>query len=355
MGDIIFQYDRKFYEYIEGMKADEKIIMPFLMNKLSPASVVDFGCGEGLWLKEALCQDNKIEILGVDGNYVEKERLKIPVEKFFAADLRTPIFLNRRFELAISTEVAEHLDEEHEGIYLDNIARASDQIFFTAAVPGQMGVNHINEQWQSYWIKKFKKKGYYCDFSIRDYFWNDGRINGWRRQNILFFSKKETKLVMSEPLMDVLHPEERARVRNELKKILKKELEIQLQEHMDYVLLHPEVVIGLEQVIEKLIPQRKKIVIYPYGRNGQICERLLCVKYHVNDYILADNNTTVEGKQILRAKDLKEIVEAEQISVIDTCSNPSIHREVLDEISKYVDSRYIYSAFEISETGKEHR
>lgn len=135
----------------------------------------------------------------------------------------------------------------------------------------------------------------------------------------------------------------------------KAELEIQLQEHVDYVLLHPEVVIGLEQVIEKLIPQRKKIVIYPYGRNGQICERLLCVKYHVNDYILADNNTTVEEKQILRAKDLKEIVEAEQISVIDTCSNLSIHREVLDEISKYVDSRYIYSAFEISKTGKEHR
>ncbi len=355
MKDIMFQYSRKFYEYIEGIKADEKIIMPFVMGKLSPASIVDFGCGEGLWLKEAMRQDGNIEVLGVDGNYVQRERLKIPAEKFFAADLRSPIFLNKKFDLAISTEVAEHVDQKHEGIYLDNITRASDQILFTAAVPGQMGVNHINEQWQSYWIKKFKKKGYYCDYSLRDYFWNDGRINSWRRQNLLYFSKKETKLVVTEALVDVIHPEERARVRKELKKILKKELEVQLQERSDYVLLCPEVVIKLDQALKKIIPLGKKIVIYPYGRNGQICERLLCVKYHVHDYILADNNITVEGKKILRAEDLKEMSEAGQILAIDTCSHPCVHKEVLDEISKYVDRRNIYSVFGVVETEKEYR
>ena len=172
----------------------------------------------------------KIEILGIDGDYVHRDRLKIPAKNFLAADLRAPIFLEKRFDLAISTEVAEHLEEEQEEVYLENITKTSDQILFTAAVPGQMGVNHINEQWQSYWIKKFRERGYYCDYSIRDYFWNDKRINSWRRQNILYFSKKETKLAEGKPLMDVIHPEERERVQKELKKILKRELEIQLEE-----------------------------------------------------------------------------------------------------------------------------
>lgn len=241
--------------------------------------------------------------------------------------------------------MAEHLEEEQEEVYLENITKTSDQILFTAAVPGQMGVNHINEQWQSYWIKKFRERGYYCDYSIRDYFWNDKRINSWRRQNILYFSKKETKLAEGKPLMDVIHPEERERVQKELKKILKRELEIQLEEYVDYVIFHPDVSITLMDVLEKIILQGKKIVIYPYGRNGRICERLLCVKYHIQDYILADNHVTAEGKQILRAEDLNEAAEAGQISVIDTCSNPYIHKEVLDEISKYVDRRNIYSAF----------
>lgn len=355
MEDIMFQYDRNFYKYIEEIKADEKIIIPFIMEKLSPVSIVDFGCGEGLWLKEAVRQNEKIEILGVDGDYVQKDRLKIPEKKFLASDLRVPIFLDKKFDLAISTEVAEHLEQEKEEIYLDNITRASDQILFTAAVPGQMGVNHINEQWQFYWIKKFRERGYYCDFSIRDFFWNDGRINSWRRQNILYFSKKKTKLVKSKPIMDVIHPDERERVQKELKKILKKELEIQLEEYVDYIILHPDVAITLNYIIEKLITQKKKIVIYPYGRNGRICERLLCAKYLINDYILVDNNVTIEGKRILQAKDLKRVAETGQISVIDTCSNSHIHKEVLDEITKYVNRGNIYSAFGNVETGKEFR
>lgn len=61
MGNAMFRYSSDFYKYIEGIKADEKIIMPFVMEKLSPASVVDFGCGEGVWLKEAMRLDEKLK------------------------------------------------------------------------------------------------------------------------------------------------------------------------------------------------------------------------------------------------------------------------------------------------------
>ena len=183
---MMFEYSEEFYKNIEEIKADEKIIMPLIMQWISPDSIVDFGCGGGLWLAEVLRQKKEIDILGMDGYYA-KQSIRIPEDKFMAVDLRKPIFLERKFDLAISTEVAEHLEEQYADVLVDSMTRAADEILFSAAVPGQLGTHHINEQWQSYWIDKFEERGYYCDYSVRNYFWGDKRINSWRRQNLLFF------------------------------------------------------------------------------------------------------------------------------------------------------------------------
>lgn len=335
----MFRYDEDFYKMVEQTKMDEQIIVPMIIQWLCPKSIIDFGCAEGAWLSEVLRQNGKINVLGLDGDYVDKKRLKIPQNKFQAVDLRKPVLLKHGFDLAISTEVGEHLEQEYADVFIDSITNASDQIFFSAAVPNQGGTHHVNEQWQSYWVKKFEERGYYCDFSVRDYFWNVSQISSWRRQNLLFFSKTKKKLVSTRELMDVIHPEE------EIRRLKRHERSV--IERMSYYIMHPEIYVKLDKMIAKLIEKNKKIAIYPYGRNGKLCEKILLWKYEVEDYIVIDNKIEIEEKKIYKAENLRDL--GKDISVIDTCSNLCIHKEVLEHIQRYVDIRNIYSVFELCE------
>ena len=87
------------------MQASAKAIVPLVMDLLSPESVVDVGCGEGVWVREfADCGVSRF--LGIDGDYVDRDRLLIPEERFLSADLVEPLSLDEDFDLVVSLEVA---------------------------------------------------------------------------------------------------------------------------------------------------------------------------------------------------------------------------------------------------------
>jgi hypothetical protein len=162
-----------------------------LVLELFPAihSVADFGCGVGAWL--AVIEEKGIkEIQGVDGKWVNQDLLVIPRGCFMAADLNAPISLPKRFDLAISLEVAEHLPPQYAKGFVDSLVNASDLVLFSAAIPQQGGRNHYNEQWPDYWAAFFRDKGYGVLDVIRQRIWNDERIPYWYRQNILLYVKK---------------------------------------------------------------------------------------------------------------------------------------------------------------------
>ena len=73
---------------------------------------------------------------------------------------------------------------------------------------GQGGAHHVNEQWQSYWVEKFKARGYSADFSVRNKFWSDKRIAFWYRQNIVLYSRKPqvNPLFPEGEILDIVHP-----------------------------------------------------------------------------------------------------------------------------------------------------
>ena len=58
--------------------------------------------------------------------------------------------------------MAEHIEEKSSDTFIDNLATAADIILFSAAVRGQGGDFHVNEQPLSYWKEKFMKRGYFC-------------------------------------------------------------------------------------------------------------------------------------------------------------------------------------------------
>jgi hypothetical protein len=187
-------YSQDFYEKRhENTIHSASTILSILLERIPTIqSAVDIGCGVGTWLS-VLQEKGVKDIQGIDGSWVNQDLLAIPRNCFSRVDLsRTAIKLPRRYDLAISLEVAEHLRSDRADEFVSSLAALSDYVLFSAAIPFQGGRNHVNEQWQHYWVEKFAALEYDVHDFIRPKIWTDNRIPFWYRQNILFFSKRHT-------------------------------------------------------------------------------------------------------------------------------------------------------------------
>ena len=172
-----------------GSYISAKTVVPHVISLCHAQSVGDFGCGVGSWVRA--CQECEIaDVTGIDGDYVDERLLMIPRARFVKADLTRPLDLGRRFDLVISLEVAEHLPPNAAGIFVDTLTRHGSVILFSAAVPGQGGVRHVNEQWGQYWSSTFAARGYACVDCLRDIFWDKRSVDWWYRQNMSVSSQK---------------------------------------------------------------------------------------------------------------------------------------------------------------------
>lgn len=222
-------YTQDFYfHHRPGMEAAAGVIAPIIQKLVPAQSLVDVGCGQGAWLAE-FWRLGVEKILGIDGDHVQQDSLLIPKNLFLAADLSDPdklLELNvGSFDLAVCLEVAEHLPASSAEAFVKFLTGLAPVVLFSAAVPGQGGTNHVNEQFLSYWVRLFSQFNYRPLDIVRPIVWNDDRVPFWYRQNIILFAndsdetwselfKKVTtgsdmdylKLLFSSPL-DAIHPE----------------------------------------------------------------------------------------------------------------------------------------------------
>ena len=184
-------YNTSFYEgQTDGSFLSASKIIPYVISIVRPKSIADVGCGVGGWL--AVAHSNGIDdIIGFDGDYVSRELLKIPEEKFIPKDLNKIIDPDRRFDMVISLEVAEHIKEENADNFVQSLVNLADVILFSAAPPGQGGTDHVNEQWPEYWISRFTKHNYAFLDCIRNRYWDDDSIDPWYSQNTFLFIKED--------------------------------------------------------------------------------------------------------------------------------------------------------------------
>ena len=75
-----------------------------------------------------------------------RSRLLTDPAKFTAVDLRDSFAIGRTFDLAISLEVAEHPPEEFAEPLVERLVTAAPFVLFSAAIPEQGGIHHVNEQ-----------------------------------------------------------------------------------------------------------------------------------------------------------------------------------------------------------------
>ncbi len=223
-------HTKKFYEERSSSLKSAKIIVPLVLDLISPKSVVDVGCGTGEFLKVFLEKGVK-DILGIDGFWIKKEKICIPKKNFKEKDLIYKININKNFDLAISLEVGEHLPKESAKDFVESLTNLSKIILFSSAIPLQGGAKHINEQWPEYWVKLFKSKNYVLIDCIREKIWSNKEIDPWYAQNTFLFVEKnflkdKPKLKKefektNQEILSIIHPRiylPKARIYDLLKK-----------------------------------------------------------------------------------------------------------------------------------------
>jgi SAM-dependent methyltransferase len=179
-------YDPAFFDRIgPGCLRSARTVVPEVMRLLRPATVVDVGCGEGHW--GAVFEALGAEVVGVDGDYVPADR--VLVSRFVPADLEAGLPDLGRFDLAVCLEVIEHLTPAGGDRLVTWLAARADTLLFSAAVPGQGGDGHLNEQPHSYWIERFAAQGFEADEHWRDRFAGNPAIEWWYRQNLLLIRR----------------------------------------------------------------------------------------------------------------------------------------------------------------------
>jgi hypothetical protein len=196
-------------EEIHNFSAAEQVL-PVIIKMMSPKSILDVGCGIGTWLSVATNLGIK-EILGIDGEHVDQELLRISKDNFQTYDLEKPFKLGRKFDILLCLEVAEHISTKSSEVLIESLTTHSDVIIFSAAIPGQDGQNHINEQWPEYYQNLFRKYDFDAFDILRNQFWNNTKVEWWYRQNMIVYAKANTLALKnfnpSIPIQSFVHPE----------------------------------------------------------------------------------------------------------------------------------------------------
>jgi SAM-dependent methyltransferase len=221
-------YDDSFFNYIKATSDDSAMaIVPMVYEVFKPHSILDIGCGTGAWLHTFQSQYQIDDILGVDGDYVKEQFLRIPKDKFKSYDLKNYYEPGRQYDLAMSVEVGEHLPDSSADLLVKSLVQASRAVMFSAALPLQGGTYHINEQNPEYWAEKFAAHGYVCIDYLRPKIWDNNSIYYWYRQNILFYIHKDDlgKYPMLQKAYEKTDPSFLRRIHPEM--ILNRERDIQ--------------------------------------------------------------------------------------------------------------------------------
>ena len=195
-------------------RASAQTVLGIVFGALRPKSVLDVGCGLGTWL--AVAQElGATDVRGVEGAWLDRSLLRVEIGLVETRDLENGFSLGRTFDLVVCLEVAEHLSEAAAGPLVAALAGHGDVVLFSAAIPGQGGRHHVNEQFPDYWAAHFARHGLRPVDLVRPRVWDDPTILGWLRQNALVFAH-ERALAANEALrreaeiprpLSVVHPD----------------------------------------------------------------------------------------------------------------------------------------------------
>lgn len=204
--------DKKKSRYIHETTVHElknpSIIVGEILKHFSPKTVIDLWCW--LWSFVKVFQDYWIDAYWVNGERTERDKLFIDDKSLLIYNLEQYHDFWKQYDMALSLEVAEHIDEKYSDNFVKTITSCSDIIIFSAAIPWQTWQNHINLQSPEYRERKFNTYWYNFYDVFRHIFWNNEEIFWWYKQNIFLVAKKWVKIpdsLIEKPPRYIIHPD----------------------------------------------------------------------------------------------------------------------------------------------------
>ncbi len=129
-------------------------IMDFLKNE-KETQIYDFGCGMGTYLED-LNKDGFKNLIGIEAD-PPKDDYSFEIQK---RNLANAFTLDKK-GIIVSLEVGEHIPEEYQDTFLDNIANNCEKFLILSwAIRGQGGVGHFNERDNAEIIPLVEKRGF---------------------------------------------------------------------------------------------------------------------------------------------------------------------------------------------------
>jgi SAM-dependent methyltransferase len=199
---MTYRYGKEFFDFVNESsgRSAAKFLHHFQASVISEGSVrsvLDVGCGRGVWAAEWI--KRKVpRVIGIDGDYVARDALLIPQDSFQPRDISIPFDLGAQFDLVQCLEVAEHVPEKRADALLDNLVRHGNLIMFSAAIPGQGGEFHVNERPYEYWREKFGVRGFQLFDAIRGCVAAETDIEPWYRYNAFVYANEQGAARLSQ-------------------------------------------------------------------------------------------------------------------------------------------------------------
>lgn len=182
--DYVFGYEELRHQYsLKIAKLVRELVGPI-------DSLVDLGGGLGIWAA-AFEKVGVSQYTVYDHPDIPNEKLAISPEHFERVDLSKTIPEPKTATLAMSIECAEHLPAEKAREVVYFLTQSSPIVLFSAAIPWQGGIGHINEQPHYYWQSLFAQLDYEMKDVLRGKIAQDLDIPFFLRQNLFLFIRKD--------------------------------------------------------------------------------------------------------------------------------------------------------------------
>jgi hypothetical protein len=159
--------------------------LKFFIKNNKIKSLVDFGCGMGDYTKSFLSIEG-IKCDAFDGN----PNTPILTNGIASVlDLSKDFDLEKKYDCVLTLEVGEHLPEEYESIFLNNICKHTNKfVVLSWAIEGQGGDGHVNCKNNDYIIQQMKLRNFNYDLEKSNFLRNNARVS-WFKNTVMVFEK----------------------------------------------------------------------------------------------------------------------------------------------------------------------